>query len=171
MSARRPVIVSSLPITSQTLAVSPPPMLYVSPTGADSAATGFADVQGKKLAMARSTRMHQRLYLDRACREAGHCGPERFFGQFVRPATAEDGLAALGKLTRAVVLRDLSYEHGGQAGDLRQQGGDRDTAQLKARHDFDTRRYKRHERINHGAQDNRIGLEQVLIEVLRRPAA
>lgn len=58
----------------------------------DSSANGFADLRGKQMGLARSTRMHQRLFLERSCKACGHCEPPNFFGKLTRPATAEDGL-------------------------------------------------------------------------------
>lgn len=58
----------------------------------NSGAKGFADLQGKKLAMGRSTRLHQKLYLERNCQELCQCRPDRYFSGLARPAIAEDGL-------------------------------------------------------------------------------
>lgn len=77
----------------------------------ESPAKDFADLQGKKLAMARSTRMHQRLYVGRACKQSGGCDPDRFFGQFIRPANAEDGLDDLvDGVHDAVVVDQVTWE-------------------------------------------------------------
>ncbi len=75
------VIVNQLPFQQAQLVIR-----------ADSAAKGFPDLRGKKLAMARSTRVHQSLYLDRACHAGGRCKPENYFDKLARPTSAEDGL-------------------------------------------------------------------------------
>jgi ABC-type phosphate/phosphonate transport system substrate-binding protein len=69
-------------------------------------ARGFGDLQGKSLALPRSSRMHPRLFVERGCQQACHCDTQRFFAQIARPANAEDALDDLVDRTCDAVVVD-----------------------------------------------------------------
>src|SRR5206468_1280812 len=57
----------------------------------NSPASRFADLQGKALAMAKGTRLHCRLFVERPCQGCGH-EPEKFFSRITTPTDVEDAL-------------------------------------------------------------------------------
>ena len=60
-------------------------------TRADAGASGFADLKGKPLALARCTREHCHLYLEHRCLECGQ-EPSHFFSAITTPQSVEDAL-------------------------------------------------------------------------------
>jgi len=71
----------------------------------DSAATGLADLKGKKLALPSYTREHCRLYLERHCQAKGQ-ELKQYFAEITTPASMEDALDDLVDGTVDVVIAD-----------------------------------------------------------------
>ncbi len=72
----------------------------------DAKVDSFADLQGKKLALARNSRPHCHLFLERGCLQAGTT-PETHFAQTAVESSPEEALdgVATGKVQAAVVDR------------------------------------------------------------------
>ena len=82
-----------------------------------------------------------------------------------REAPAVD-VAALGQSAGAVGLGLLAHEVRGDAGQLRQHRRDRHATELEPGERVGVGRHERHERGRDLAQQRRVGLEEVLVEVL-----
>jgi ABC-type phosphate/phosphonate transport system substrate-binding protein len=57
----------------------------------DSRVAGFADLKGKTVALARFSREHCHLFLERGCQQCG-ATPQHFFAKLTTPGDAEDAL-------------------------------------------------------------------------------
>lgn len=57
----------------------------------DSPATGFGDLHGKNIALARFTREYCRLFMERRCESCGQCA-EKLFGHITSPSGIDDAL-------------------------------------------------------------------------------
>jgi ABC-type phosphate/phosphonate transport system substrate-binding protein len=70
----------------------------------DNAAAGFADLKGKSLAQARTTRSYCRLFVDRRCKECDQ-EPASYFSEILTPGDIEESLEEVvdGKAQAAVV--------------------------------------------------------------------
>ena len=79
---------------------------------------------------------------------------------------AAPDLGALGQPDRTVSLGRLPHERARQASSLPERRDHRDAAHLQARQHLGPLRNQRHHRIGQLAQQDRIGLEPVLVEVL-----
>jgi hypothetical protein len=77
-------------------------------------------------------------------------------------------VAAFHGLACAIVLGFLPDEHGRKAALQRHGGGDGDATQFQSREDLGVRRNKTQHPHCHAAQKQRVGLEAILVEVLRR---
>lgn len=71
----------------------------------DSAASAWADLKGKPVAIPRSNREHCRLYWERVCQGLGQ-EPRTFFGELKTPGQAEESLDDLVDGTVGVVVVD-----------------------------------------------------------------
>jgi ABC-type phosphate/phosphonate transport system substrate-binding protein len=77
----------------------------------DSAAAGWADLQGKSLALPLGTRKYTSVFLERSCRERDK-DPKGFFGEISSPTDMEDGLEqVLAGKAQATVIDSISLNH------------------------------------------------------------
>ena len=75
------------------------------------------------------------------------------------------GIVALGELARAVLLGLLAYEQGRPSGQLAEHGRDRHAAEFQAAEQLGVRRELGRSSARQPGVQQRIGLEQVLVEV------
>jgi ABC-type phosphate/phosphonate transport system substrate-binding protein len=77
----------------------------------NSPATGFADLNGKTVALPTGSRAHVRLYLKRSCEALGR-PPKSFFARIATPKTTEDALhdVADAKEVNAAVVDESAIE-------------------------------------------------------------
>jgi ABC-type phosphate/phosphonate transport system substrate-binding protein len=74
------------------------------------AATSWADLKGKRLALPQGSREHCRLFLDRHCQELGR-DTARFFSQIATPANVEEALdKVVDDAVEAAVVDNISLE-------------------------------------------------------------
>lgn len=77
----------------------------------DSPAKSIADLAGKTLALARGTKEHCKVYLDRKCSDNNQAGAKSFFGKIVRSDSYEDALDDIcRKKVDAAVVDTISIE-------------------------------------------------------------
>jgi len=74
----------------------------------NSLATGFGDLHGKDIALARFTREYCRLFLERRCETCGQC-PEKLFGRITNPSDIDDALDdVVDDIVQATVVDSVS---------------------------------------------------------------